>query len=238
MRYEGWSRRVEPEELPEWMDAPCSYEEFRACLRDLEQVNRLTFGYRPTLRFLNEVVKRRGKSGAPLRVLDVGCGGGDALRRIAKWAKARKVQVELTGIDLNPFAARAARERGGDGPINYITGDAFSCERPLDVVVSSLFTHHLPSPELVRFLTWMENSSQLGWCINDLERSAFWRGLFQALANAARWHPLVRHDGPVSFRRSFRHEDWERLLVQAGIALRDVSIVRALPGRLCVYRWK
>jgi len=42
------TRRVEPHDLPEWMDQPCSYQEFHACLSDLAQVNRLTLASRPT----------------------------------------------------------------------------------------------------------------------------------------------------------------------------------------------
>ena len=49
-------RRAMPSELSEWMDEPCSYEDFRQCLMDLGQVNRLTFSYRPTLAFLDGLV--------------------------------------------------------------------------------------------------------------------------------------------------------------------------------------
>jgi len=32
--------RVSPRDLPELMDGECSYEDFRGCLRSLEQINR------------------------------------------------------------------------------------------------------------------------------------------------------------------------------------------------------
>ncbi len=103
------SRRAAPSELPEWMDEPCTYEDFRQCLSDLGQVNRLTLSYRPTLAFLDTVAATM--PGQALRIVDVGSGGGDMLRRVENWAERRGVQVELTGIDLNPYAARGiARE--------------------------------------------------------------------------------------------------------------------------------
>ena len=43
-------RRAEPAQLPELMDEPCSRDELRACLRDLEKVNRWFRAYRPVLR--------------------------------------------------------------------------------------------------------------------------------------------------------------------------------------------
>jgi hypothetical protein len=47
-----------------------------------------------------------------------------------------------------------------------------------------------------------------------------------------RWHPFVRHDGPVSISRAFRPDDWRRLLAAA--AVRDARIERWFPFRLCV----
>ena len=232
-----WARRTEPDDLPEWMDEPCSYEELRACLVDLGQINRLTFGYRPTLTFLQQLIARNKPSGT-LRILDVGFGGGDTLHRIERWAKARQIPVALTGIDLNPNAARAAKERFGDTTIQWLSGDAFTYEGEADVILSSLLTHHLSTAYAVRFLQWMEHTAKLGWFINDLERSARSANLFGALARVMRWHRFVQHDGPVSFARSFVREDWQRMLAEARVPLGAAGIVRSFPSRLCVSRFK
>jgi SAM-dependent methyltransferase len=229
-------RRAAPAELAEWMDEPCSYEDFRQCLVDLGQVNRLTLGYRPTLDFLGRMAKRRRPAEA-LRIVDVGCGGGDLLRRIERWAKAGGVSVKLVGIDLNPYAARAAREFSAAGSaIEWVTGDAFSYDRPVDVVVSSLFTHHLAEGEVVRFLAWSESVARVGWFVNDLCREELPYRLFGPWARWMGWHRFVRHDGPVSFRRSFREDDWERMLGAAGIG--GAQLARWTPARLCVERVK
>ena len=104
------------------------------------------------------------------------------------------------------------------------------------MVLSSLFTHHLAEPEIVRFLMWMETVAQHGWFINDLVREATPHRLFGVMAAAARWHTFVRHDGPVSFRRSFREGDWERMAAAAGISPSALTLRRWTPGRLCVGR--
>lgn len=222
------TRRAEPAELPEWMDEPCSYEDFRQCLVDLQQVNRLTLAYRSTLNFLEQLPLE-----GTLRIVDVGSGGGDLLRRIEQWAKARGLTVELTGIDLNPYAARAAREfTAPDSTIQWVTGNAFSYAKPIDVVVSSLFTHHLAEPEIVQFLAWSESVTRLGWFVNDLAREPIPSHLFGPWARVMGWHRFVRHDGPVSFRRSFRESDWERMLRAAGVE--GARLQRWMPARLCV----
>jgi SAM-dependent methyltransferase len=99
-----FSRRAD---LSELLDEPCSYEDLRDCLRDPEQVNRVSFGYRPTLPRLEQFVP---EPNVPLHIVDVGCGGGDMLRRIESWSTQKRMAVRLTGVDLNPNAIRAARE--------------------------------------------------------------------------------------------------------------------------------
>ena len=225
-------------DLSEWMDEPCSFEEFRDCLRDLRQVNRLTLAYRPTLWWLQQLLR---PGAAPVHIVDVGCGGGDMLRTIELWAQKRGIAVTLTGIDLNPYAARAAREfTPASSRIRWITGDAFSYQPdlPIGLVISSLFTHHLPEREIPRFLHWMELVATRGWFVNDLHRERLPYYGFMALATVMRWHRFVRHDGPVSIRRAFQHADWRRYLAEAGIDEDSVAVKTFRPARLCVSRVK
>jgi SAM-dependent methyltransferase len=231
-------RRVPPRELPELMDGECSYEEFRGCLRSLEQVNRWLLGYRPTLAWLARLP--RGLRD-PVHILDVGSGGGDMLRQIASWTRRRGIAVQLTGIDLNPYATRAASESTPkEHGIEWVTGDAlmYQPKRPVDIVVSSLTAHHLEDHEIVALLRWMEATAQGGWFLNDLERSERTSRMFGWVAGVMGWHPFVRHDGPVSFRRAFRKEDWAGLLSAAEIPREAVTMKHWRPGRLCVGRWK
>ena len=237
MKFESldFSRRAS---LSEWMDEPGSYSDFRDCLRDLERVNQIVHAYRPTLRWLENFA---GTTSAPLHIVDVGSGGGDMLRRIAAWARARNIAVKLTGIDLNPYAARAAREfTGADSKIDWFTGDAFSYQPPerIDLVISSLFAHHLADAEIVRFLRWMDRVATQGWFINDLHRQRMPYYLFGALAGLMRWHRFIRHDGLISIRRSFARQDWLDYCAEAGLNMCDVRVFTVRPARLCVSRVK
>jgi SAM-dependent methyltransferase len=230
--------RTAPRDLPELMDGDCSYEEFRSCLHSLEQVNRWSFGYRPTIAWLERVASGLKQ---PIRILDIGSGGGGLLLRIAAWARKRRLAVELMGMDLNSFAARAAEEAVPKSlDIVWITADALTYQqaKPIDIAVSSLMTHHLEDDEIVTLLRWMETHARAGWFINDLERSAVSARWFGRISKLVGWHRFVQHDGPVSFRRAFREEDWRRLLAAAGIPWASVTVERWRPGRLCVGRWK
>jgi len=241
MRYSAgidFTRRVSPRELPELMDGDCSYEDFRGCLRSLEQVNRWMLGYRPTLAWLERLPREAHE---PVHIVDVGSGGGGLLRQIAGWVRRRGIVVQLTGIDLNPFAARAAAESTPpELGIAWVTGDALAYrpEKPVDIVASSLTAHHLEDEEIVALLRWMETTARVGWFLNDLERSERASRAFAWVARVVGWHPFVRHDGPVSFRRAFRKEDWVRLLAAAEVPREAVTVEHWRPGRLCVGRWK
>jgi SAM-dependent methyltransferase len=232
------SRRAD---LIELMDQPCSYEDLHDCLRDIAKVNRLTFAYRPTLAWLDQLVAAAPTSTEPLRIVDVGCGYGDTLRRISAWAIKRNIAVALTGVDLNPNAIRAAKEATPPHQnIEWLTADALlhDPQDGTDVVISSLFTHHLPDPEIVRFLAWMESKARRGWFINDLHRQAVPYHAFRLWAKVSRWHSFVKNDGPVSIRRSFVPANWHYLCAAAEIDLEAVSIKEHRPARLCVGRIK
>jgi 2-polyprenyl-3-methyl-5-hydroxy-6-metoxy-1,4-benzoquinol methylase len=217
----------------EAMDDPAlSPETYAAVLRDLAQVNVVTMAARPTLAFLDRIVLR----GERLKLLDVGYGDGDMLRRIARWAGKRGVAAELVGIDLNPRSEAIARaDTPHDLPITYRTGDYSDLAGDgWDVIVSSLVAHHMTHEQLVAFLRFMEAESARGWLVNDLHRHRFAHRGYPLLATLLRWHPIVRADGTLSIARSYRPDEWPPILAEAGIDGAEVR--RRFPFRLCVER--
>jgi SAM-dependent methyltransferase len=219
----------------EQMDAADLPEaDYAALLGDLAQVNALTLAARPTLAFLARVARR----GDRLRLLDVGFGHGDMLRRIARWASRRGVEAELVGIDLNPRSAIVASAATDPAlRIHYRTGDyAALAGAQWDVIVSSLVAHHMTEAQLVAFLRFMEAEARRGWLVNDLHRHAVPHLGFPLLARLMRWHRIVREDGTLSIARSYRPADWPPLLAAAGIPADAARVRRVFPFRLCVER--
>lgn len=212
-------------------EAGLSFAEFDDCLIELETINRLTFAYRPTLAWL------RGFQQAALRdltILDVGCGRGDMLRTIV-----RHLQLppgNLTGIDLNPWSRQAAVAAAPDLPITYLTGDLFAYrpERRPDVIISSLFTHHLPDAQLIAFLRWMDRQATRGWFINDLHRYWLPYWFIRIATRLCSRNRLIRHDAAVSVSRAFTRRDWQKLVQAAGLSGCKIRISWWFPFRYSV----
>jgi SAM-dependent methyltransferase len=214
----------------EMMDAPdLDPATYAALLADLAQVTTITMGRRPTLGFLDRVIG----NAQSIRVLDVGYGHGDMLRRIDLWAKKRGITAELTGIDLNPKSADVARAASAGHDIDFLTGDYASLTgQRFDVILSSLVAHHMTHDQLTAFLRFMDTEAQRGWFVNDLHRHGFaWMG-YPLLGAIMRWHPIVRHDGRLSIARSYRPGEWPALLAEAGVS--KARAFRSFPFRLCV----
>ena len=226
--------RAQAEEL---MDADdLSPQVYADVVADLAQVNRVTMAARPTLAFLARAAQSKKGGREALRILDVGFGDGDMLRRIARWAGKRGLSVELVGVDLNPRSELAARAHTpADMAVRFVTGDyADLAGERWDCVISSLVAHHMSHDQLVAFLGWMERHARAGWLVNDLHRHGFAHRGFPLLARLARWHPIVRHDGTLSIARSYRPAEWPLILAEAGVT--RARVFRAFPFRLCIER--
>jgi SAM-dependent methyltransferase len=227
---------------PEWMDDKgVTLETLDECLAQLEKINIGTLAYRPTLLWLDHVLSSF-KPGRPVTIFDIGCGGGDMLRKIAGWAKKRNIAVDLIGIDINPLAKIVAEKRTPlTAPIRYETADIYtlSSDRRADFIISSLFTHHLDDSELRRFIGWMDDHAEKGWLSNDLHRHPIaYYGIKYILASIPFTNPIVRNDAPVSVARAFTKNEWHARLQSAGIPERQTAIKWHVPFRYSVARWK
>jgi hypothetical protein len=228
---------------PELMDTEAvDYATYRDCLVQLTQANQLSLAYRPTLAFFRRLHREgRFPKNRPLSVIDAGSGYGDMGRKLDQWAKQRGLAIEITGVDMNPWAARAAAEAAGPArPLRFVTANLFDYQAKggADIVMSSLFTHHLPGAALVRFIKWMEETARTGWFINDLERHPLPYHFLRFAFWATRRHRFMRHDGPVSVASAFKRRDWVRYLAEAGLPEEAARIEPWMPFRLCVSRIK
>jgi SAM-dependent methyltransferase len=226
----GLSRRSG---MPELMDA--GFDDaglHQRVLADLARVNRLTLTHRPVLQFLRQGWTQL-PSGAAVSVLDVGSGQGDLLRAIWKLGHEQGRRMHLTGLDLQPDSASAARaatppEMG----IAYVTGDLFAFRpRRVDYIVSSQLAHHLDDDRIVELMAWMQRHARRGWCITDLRRHWLPYLAFPWLARAAQWHHVVRVDGTRSIARACTPQEWQALIARAKVAAR---VRQWLPFRLSI----
>jgi hypothetical protein len=146
------------------------------------------------------------------------------------------VPVELVGIDINPWAKRAAEAATPpELPVRYETADLFTyAGGDYDVIVSSLFTHHLDDDGAVAFLRWMHGRARRGWFVNDLHRHVVPYAFIAIATRLLRLHRFVRNDAPLSVARSFRRAEWDALLERAALAGAGVRVRWEPLFRYCV----
>jgi 2-polyprenyl-3-methyl-5-hydroxy-6-metoxy-1,4-benzoquinol methylase len=229
-----FSRRSMQSEMMDTEDV--GYALFHQCLRQLEIVNILSLAYRPTLRWLRQML-RDARPGEAVSILDVGSGGGDMLRHIEKTLQRKNLHSELTGVDLNPWSRQSAEETTPAAMgIQYETSNIFSFDesRRADFIISCNFTHHLTDAELVRFIQWMESHAIRGWFINDLHRHWLPYYFIKTVFGVLPFNQMMRSDGPISITRAFRASDWRRILDDAGIPAARRSVQWFFPFRYVV----
>jgi SAM-dependent methyltransferase len=224
---------------PELMDdLSLATEELRQNLDELETVNTWLGGYRPVLAALAQL-RPHFPPGRPLRLADLGSGGGDTLRRIAAWARRQRVPVALVGIDANAFMLDYAAAKSQAYPeISYAQLDIFSPEfaaQPYDVLTASLFCHHFTDAELVDLLRRWQQQAQVAVVINDLHRHPLAYYSIKYLTKLLGGSRLVQHDAPLSVARAFSRADWQRLLAAAGIARYTLRWCWAFRWQVVIY---
>ena len=201
-------------------DLALANDALRQNLDELETINTWLGGYQPVLDALNRL-QARFPNGRPVRLADLGSGGGDTLRHVARWARQNGVSIELTGIDANQFMLDYATAKSQSYPeISYRQLDIFSPEfqtQPYDVLTCSLFCHHFTDEELVPLLKQWQQQARVAVVINDLHRHWLAYHSIKWLTRLLGGSYLVKHDAPLSVARAFRRADWVALLARAGI---------------------
>lgn len=189
----------------------------RQNMAELDTINHLLGGHRITLRGLKSIIgKEKDK---PWRIVEIGCGGGDNLRVIQKWARANRIKVELVGVDVNKECIAYAQSVLPISRIQFLVSDYrdVKFDRVPDVIFSSLFSHHFTNAVLIDQLKWMYSNSQRGFFINDLHRHPLAYYSIKTLTRLFSKSYLVKNDAPLSVLRGFRQAEWQQLCKRAGI---------------------
>jgi SAM-dependent methyltransferase len=224
----------------EWLDrAEASPEELALVIRDIANFNGAMLGHWPVIAWLRRATEDTTKETA-LTLLDVGCGYGDLLRAIRRWARKRGLTIRLIGLDRSLEViciAEAATDKADE--IDYRVMDIFdySPPIPIDFVVSSLLTHHMSDDLIVRFLRWMEATARKGWLIYDLQRHPVPFHFIGLMGKLTRLHPIAIDDGLISVRRSLTRAEWLARLDEADI-LRDTVQLRWFLFRFVIGRMR
>lgn len=193
-------------------------------LHELDRVNHYLGGHRATLWGLNELLS--GVRDRRWRIVDVGCGSGDTLREIARWAQREGYDLALTGVDMHAACLDYARAQHDQSecqtPIHWHCADYRDYTQECDIVLSSLFCHHLNDAQMSGFCHWIRSRARFGYLINDLHRHPLAYHSFVLLSQLLSRSPMVKYDGPLSVRKAFTRRELQSLFQQAGLRPRIV----------------
>lgn len=197
--------------LMEIMDDPhCDPARLRRTLRGFGAVNRAVASwarvYRTHVRPAFAAASAQAPRGAPLRILDIGCGGGDVLRRIVMMAARDGYAVQGVGIDPDPRAIAVASSTPPIPGVVYrecFSADLVAAQEQFDVVLSNHLLHHLTQTELAGLLADSEALATRLAVHSDISRGRLAYAAFAVGAVPVSVGTLLRVDGLRSIRRSY-----------------------------------
>ena len=217
------AERIEEDELLDLEEG--SEQEVARSLRDLERINRYLGGKAFLRRYVFPFLDRR-ESARPLRILDMACGSAVCARWIADRARRRGRKVEIVALDRSSRHLKIARTemapRGADGypEITLLRADARCLpfqSGAFDLVVSTLFLHHLSPPDLAGMIRAWSRVCRGRLLLNDLVRDLVPYYFFLATRPVFARSPLTRHDGCVSLLRAYTQAELGDVAERAGV---------------------
>lgn len=214
-------------------DLESSGEIIDQTLQELDVINRLLGGNQLSIQGLKFLLQKSGNQSITL--LDLGCGGGDILILMAKWARKHDYPIQFIGIDANPNIVEYAKVNCSDYPeISFQSLNIFGTEFQsikCDIIHASLFTHHFTQEELLGLFHQFKKQARLGIIINDLHRHFLAYYSIKWLTHFFSKSEMVKHDAALSVARGFRREDLLEIL--KGTKLKNYQL-----NWKWAFRWK
>jgi len=217
---------------PELMDEPgLDPRAHSLALKGLERINRWSRSNSIVWPPMRELARRQPNQA--LRVLDVATGAGDMPIRL--WHRARRTGVclEIEACDISPHALEYARSRAKavGARTRFFTLDVLHDPLPTDydVVMSSLFLHHLEEGDAIDLLRRMSAAARQLVLVNDLRRGVAGFLLAYVGTRVLSSSPIVHIDGPRSVEAAFTVAEARHLAHEAGLT--GAAVVRRWPCR-------
>lgn len=227
------THRIDQPEIMDDFELPA--EELIPVLKGLGNINAWFGGHAMLIKSLKKfpVVANN-------HISDWGCGGGDTLKAIARWATAVNTPLTFTGVDAAPATvAFAIKETAAYPNIHYIQADVMNPElqhQGFDIIISSLFTHHFAEAEWVALVKHMYQSAQRGIIITDVHRHWIPYYAIKFLSRYIIRNKMMMYDGPLSVQRGFRKKELKAMLVQTGITHYKLQWKWAFRWQLIIYK--
>lgn len=208
--------------LTELMDDPdCDERMLRRTYVGFRVLNPVVAGWRRTYRRL---IRPLLSAADERTLLDVGCGGGDVTRSLARWAARDGMRLRVTGIDPDARAHEYAQSLRPVAGVSFRRAWLHEVEERFDIVVSNHVLHHLD--DVAAFLAQSDQHARVMSVHSDLARSRAAHAAFGLLSAPFFPGSFIRADGLTSLRRSFTAAELRE------IAPAGWRVIPAHPSRL------
>lgn len=209
-------RSAEREKLD---DLNLSGKKLEQSLRQLAYINRGLGNTRSILYAIKNLTPKNCPK--TLRIIDLGCGGGDILIQIEKQLRKKALPYQLVGIDGNPNSlAFARRQAGKSSQIEFLCQDIMANNFQLndcDILLSSHFIYHFEEAQLIHFLQKHKKNIHSSILFSELRRNKLAYLLFRTFSRILGFNKIVREDGTLAIRRAYTKSEMEDLLSRSGI---------------------
>lgn len=208
----------------------------RQNLIELIQFNRWLGGKHTLISALNKVLKKTNKKS--INLVDLGCGGGDLLFAIDRWAKNHSLTIQLFGIDVNPVMIEYAKQNFNLANTQYSVADILNenLNVQTDIFCLNAVCHHLQDAEIINLLKNLKQQMQLAIVINDLRRNRFAYYAIKVITTLFQCSSLARNDAPLSVLRAFNKKELIKLLQSANIEHYQIEKSWAFRWRIIIWK--
>lgn len=191
-------------EATERMDDPdCDLPALHRTYAQFETVNRLVAGWQQAYRHHVRPVLRHDRTNT---LLDIGAGGADVTRAIARWAHRDGLSLKITAADPDERAYAWAMRHHPSADLEFcpaLSSELVSQGRRFDVVISNHLLHHLSATDFQSLLRDSEQLAKSRVVHSDIRRSRTAYTLFSMGTRPFFRGSFIREDGLTSIRRSY-----------------------------------
>jgi 2-polyprenyl-3-methyl-5-hydroxy-6-metoxy-1,4-benzoquinol methylase len=190
-------------------DLDCDLNALNATYKHFQVINQVLSGWRTVYqKYLRPALTPHTS------LLDIGCGGGDIIQKLALWARQDGLDVSFTGVDPDARALEYARSRPFPPNVRFLqttSSDLLREGKEFDIVISNHLLHHLQNHEVMTLCKDSEKLTRKLVVHNDIRRSSVAYAGFSTTRLLFR-NSFVTSDGLRSIRRSFTRSELAQLV--------------------------
>ncbi|MBC7412054.1 MAG: methyltransferase domain-containing protein [Bacteroidia bacterium] len=202
-------------------------------LKELNTINTLLGGYTITCNALKKVLNKN----QTYTLVDIGCGGGDTLKYIAKWSAKNRYNINLYGIDLKQTCIDYATTNASNPTIHFVCDDYKNIHlhvTNVNIIHACLFCHHLSIKHIIELIHYAQAHKAL-LIINDLQRHPLAYYSIGLLTRFFSKSYLVKNDAPLSVLRGFTTTEWKQIIAQTNVIKYSIQWKWAFRHAIIIY---